>query len=276
MENFKKYAAILVGQFINSVAFTCIMLPNKLVPSGLGGIATIFNNLFGLDLQFMLIALALPIILWAFIKYERKKVYYAAFCYGVFTFYVGVVEAYIPPFITDPIIAAVLSAVILGVGGGIVIGRNVPNGPEAIVGLYLKEYKDMNVANFLMVFNMIVIGSSIIYGDLTMIVYSLICNYIIGIVTNYVIVGSRKYYVVNIVSDHYLDITEFIHNELDRTVTFVQSMDASSVRKKMLLKTVMSNRELVRLRDYVRKFHDDSFVYAIESTSIIGGGFESR
>lgn len=275
MNNVNKFARILVGQFINSVAFVCVLVPNNLVPVGLGGVATIFYNLFGWNIQVMLIVLSLPIITWAYFKYNRTKLYYAAFCYGVFTFYFGIVDAYVPKFVTDPIVAAVLGGIMLGIGSGMVIAKGIPNGPEAIVGLYLKEKKDIAVPKFLMVMNMVIISSSIIYGALTMIIYSIVSNYITGQISNYVIIGGKRFFVVNIVSDHYLDITEFINDELKRGVSFIHTMDASSVKKKMMLKTVISSRELVRLREYVMKFEDDSFVYAIEGASIIGGGFES-
>lgn len=275
MNFIKKLPFILVGQLINSIAFASVLIPNKLVPTGLGGVATILFNLFGWDIQFLLVVLSLPLILWAFFAYDRSKVYYAAFCYGIFTFYFGIVNEHVPDFITDPIIASVLGAIMLGIGGGMVIGRAIPNGPESIVGLYLKEKRDINVPTFLMIMNMVIISSSIIYGDLTMIVYSLICNYITGRIANYVVIGSRRYFVVNIVSDHYMDITEFIHKELNRSCTFIQSVDTTSVRKRMLMKTVISSRELVKLRDYIKSFNDDeSFVYAVESASIVGGGFE--
>ena len=273
-EVMKKFGFIIIGQFINTVAFASVLIPNKLVPVGLGGVATIFNNLFGWNIQLTLIILCLPILSWAMLKYDRTKVYYAAFCFALFTFYFGLVQAYVPDFITDPIIASVLGGIMLGIGSGMVIGRGVPNGPEAIVGLYLKEKRDINVPTFLMVMNMLIISSSILYGELTFIVYSIISNYISGRIANYVVIGSRRYYVVNVVSDNYLDITEFIHKDLKRGVTFIQSMDTASVQKKMLIKTVISSRELVRLRDYIKGFQDDSFVYAIESASVLGGGFE--
>ena len=266
---------ILIGQFINTVAFASILIPNKLAPVGLGGLATTINYLTGLNMQMLLIVLSLPVILWAFFIYDRTKLYYAAFCYGIFTFYFGLVDAYVPKFYTDPIVAAVLASIILGVGSGIVIGRGIPNGPEAIVGLYLKDRYDITVPTFMMGLNMVIIVTSLVYNDLTMIVYSIIANYLTGRISNRVVIGGRRYFVVNIISDYYLEITDFIHKELGRGVTFVQSMDTTNVKKRMLMKTVISSRELVRLREYVRALEDeDSFVYAIESASIIGGGFE--
>lgn len=273
-DSVKRYIYIVVGQFISTIGFASVLIPNKLVPVGLGGLATIINVLTGWNLQVLLILLSLPLIIWAFFKQDKSKLFYAALCYGLFTFYFGIIDAWVPKFVTDPIIASVFGGILLGLGSGMVISRGVPNGPEALVGLHLKETRDIPVPTFLMVFNMVVIGSSIIYGDLTMIVYSIIATYISGKIANYVVIGSRRYFVVNIVSDYYLEITEFIHKELNRSVSFVQSMDTSNVRKRMLVKTVISSRELVQLREHVKSYKDDSFVYAIESASIIGGGFE--
>lgn len=273
-ESIKRYVYIFVGQFIATIGFACVLIPNKLVPVGLGGLATVINAVTGWNIQLLLVLLSLPLIIWAYFKHDKNKLFFAALCYGLFTFYFGIIEAWLPDFVTDPIIASVSGGILLGIGSGMVISRGVPNGPEALVGLHLKEKRDIPVPTFLMVLNMAIISSSIIYGELTMIVYSIIATYISGKIANYVVIGSRRYFVVNIVSDYYLEITSFIHDELKRSVTFVQSMDTSNVRKRMLVKTVISSRELVLLREHVKSYKDDSFVYAIESASIIGGGFE--
>lgn len=270
----KTFTYIVIGQFIATLGFASVLIPNNLVPVGLGGIASIINVLTGWDIQMLLIILSLPLIIWAYFNHDKDKLFYAAFCYGLFTFYFGIVSDYVPQFVTDPIVASVLGGILLGIGSGMVISRGVPNGPEALVGLHLKDKRDIPVPTFLMVMNMVIICSSIIYGELTMIVYSIVTVYISGKIANYVVIGSRRYFVVNIVSDQYLDITEFIRKELKRSVTFVQAMDTSNVRKRMLVKTVISSRELVRLREHIKAYSDDSFVYAIESASIIGGGFE--
>ena len=266
---------IAIGQFIGAAAFRLVLLPNNLVAVGLGGVATVLNNLAGVNIQLALVVLASPIIVWAFFRYERKQVYFAALCFGLFTFYIGIVDRLIPTFVTDPIIATVTGGVMMGIAGGMVISQGVANGPEAIVALYLKEKRDITIGNFFLVLNTVIIFSSILYGQLTLIIYSLICNFIASKMTDYVIVGTRRYYIVNILSDAYLDITDYIHKDLNRGVTFIQSLDTSNVRKKMMIKTVVNSRELALLKQYVRQLGDDSFVYATESAGILGGGFES-
>ncbi len=271
----KRFGFIIIGQFIAAVAFAIVLIPNDLVAVGLGGVATIINNLTGLNMQLLLLLLSIPIITWAIFKYKRKQVYFATLCFGLFTFYIGIVDKIFQPFITDPLIAAVTGGMLLGIAGGMVISQGVANGPEAIVGLWLKENKDVTIGTFFLIMNTVIIFSSIIYGDLTLIIYSLIANYIAGKVTDFVIIGNKQYFVVNIMSDNYLEITDYIRKDLNRRVTFIQSMDTSNVKKKMMLKTVISKRELVKLRYYVKNFKDDSFVYATQSAGLLGGGFET-
>lgn len=264
---------IAIGQFIGAVAFQAVLIPNGLVAVGLGGVATILNNLFGFNIQLSLVVLALPIMIWSYLAYNRKQVFYALYSFGIFTFYIGIVEAYIPPFVTDGIVAAASGGILLGLAMGIVLKQAVANGPESIVGMFLKEKRGMTVGTFFMVMNTVIICSSIIYGDLTLIVYSLISNYISSVIGDYIIIGTKRYYVVNIMSDYYLDITDYIRKELGRGVTFIQSLDTDNVQKKMLIKTVVSKQELVKLRDFVRQYKDDTFIYAVESAGLAGKGF---
>lgn len=274
MLKLKGFIFIFIGQFIGAVAFSRVLIPNGLVAVGFGGVATVLNNLYGINIQLMLVVLSSPIIIWAFFKYEKRQVFYAALCFVLFTIYIGFAESLFPPFVTDPIVAAVTGGLMFGIAGGMVISQGVANGPEAIVGLYLKEKKGMTIGTFFMVMNTLIIFSSILYGDLTLIIYSLMSTYIASKVTDYVIIGTKRYYIVNIMSDHYLEITDYIRHDLKRGVTFIQGLDTSNVTKKIMLKTVVSNRELVDLKNYIKTFKDDSFVYATESAGLLGGGFE--
>jgi Uncharacterized conserved protein len=265
---------IAVGQFIAAIAFNLILIPNHLVAVGLGGLATVLNNLWGFNIQITLILLSSPILLWALFRYEKRQVFFATYSFGIFTFYIGIIDQVFKPFITDTIVAATAGGLLLGVAAGIILRQGVANGPESIVGMYLKEKRGITVGNFFMVFNTIIIFSSILYGDLTFIIYSLISNYISSKITDYVIIGNKRYYVVNIMTDNYFDVTDYIRKELKRGVTFVQGLDTSNVKKKMMVKTVVSNHELVLLKEYVKNLKDDSFVYVTESAGLIGGGFE--
>lgn len=273
-EILKKLVFIAIGQFIAAIAFNRILIVNNIVATGFGGFASVINQITGWNIQIMLIIMAVPVFLWAYIFYDKNQIFYAAFSYFIFTFYIGIVNKIVPEFKTDPIIACVAGGVVLGIAVGIIMRQRVANGPEAIIALYLKEKFGITIGTFFLVLNSIIIFSSIIYGDLTIIVYSFISNYIQSIVTDYIMIGGKKYYNVNIMSDQYLDITDFIRTELKRGVTFIQGMDTTNVKKKMLLQTIVTKHELLALKEYVKLLKDDSFIYANQSASLLGRGFD--
>ena len=269
----KRILWILVGQFIAAYAFNMILVPNGLVATGFGGVATVLNKLFDFNMQAVLVVLCIPIFLWSLFMYNKKQVFYAAVSYFTFTFYIGIVKQIFPPFITDPIIATVTGGCMLGLATGLILKQSIANGPESIVGIYLKEKKGMSVGNFFMILNTVIIASSILYGDITLIIYSLICNFVCSKVTDMVIIGTDRYFIVRIMSDKYLEITEFVSKELHRSVTFIQGMDTSNVKKKMLVETVVNKHELLVLKDYIKGLKDDSFVYVSQSAGLIGKGY---
>lgn len=270
----KKLFWIAVGQFISACAYCQILNANDLVATGIGGLAAVINRLTGVDVQMLLIVMALPIFIWAFFSYNKKQILYAGFSYLMFTFYVGIVNRYLPALHTDSIAAAVSGGLVGGIAGGIIMKQGVANGPESIVALYLKEKKGISIGTYYLIINTVVICSSIVFGNITMIIYSLICTFIMSAVTDKLIVGFEKYYNVSIMSDQYLEITQFIRDELNRGATFIQGMDTSNVKKKMLIQSVLNQQELIAIRDYVKSLHDDSFICASRSNSIIGRGFD--
>ncbi|MGB8454442.1 MAG: YitT family protein [Anaerocolumna sp.] len=269
----KRLLWILLGQFINSSVFILIMVPNKLAATGLGGIATLLNKMFGYQMQISLIALCIPIFLWSFIRYEKKQVFYALFSFSAFTFYIGIINKFMPDFITDPIIATVAGGFLLGVGSGIVLKQSVANGPESIISLYLKEKNVMSAGTFFMILNTVIIASSLLYGDITLIIYSIICNLICSKVTDMVITGTEHYFVVRVMSDRYPEITDYVSEEFHRGVTFIQGLDATNVKEKMLIETIVNKQEHVQLKEYIKEFKDDSLVYVTESVDLIGKGY---
>ncbi len=273
-EVFRKLFWIAIGQLIASIAFSSILSANGIVANGFGGLSTVINQITGFNVQLILISLAIPVFLWAFFFYEKKQIFYAAFSFFIFTFYIGFVEKLVPVFKTDMIIAAVAGGAIMGLASGIVMKQQVANGPEAIVSLYMKKKTGLSVGDFFLILNSVIICSAILYGDLTIIAYSFISTYIQSSITDLVIIGSKKYYNVNIMSKDFLEIATFIQNDLARNITLVSGVDGDSATKKMLIQTVLTQVELVTLRDYVYSMDDEAFIYANRTTSVVGKGFD--
>jgi uncharacterized membrane-anchored protein YitT (DUF2179 family) len=273
LKEFRFFLSMITGTAIGTFAFSRVLIPNNLTATGLGGLATVINHISGWNIQLLLLVMAAPIIIWAVIKYDRKQVFYASFCFFLFTALIGIFQKYLPVFKTDSVIATVVAGVLTGLSTGIILRQGLANGPEAIVALYLKEKNGLSIGNFFMILNSLIVFSSIVYGNITYIIYSLISIYISGKVTDYVILGTTRNYSVTIISENYQAIREFIHKELSKGVTFIPCIGTYSSTEKTMLKTVISDSDLVKLKEYTRSLNDSSFIYVTPSIEVIGKGF---
>lgn len=267
---------LFLGALIGAYSFNNILLPNNLISGGLGGIATIITRWYPANIQIVLAVLCLPILIWAYITYGLKQIVYAFTCFTFFTLLIGIVKA-LPVLDIDVVLAALLSGILFGISGGIVLRLGVANGPEALVGIYMKNKFGISIGAFFTVLNTIVVSSSLLLPNTTLnsILYSMISIYVSGKVTDFIVVGFRRDYEVTIISDKYVEITAFIHKDLKRGATFIKGLGSYNHQEKMLIKTLVSNSELIALKEYVKKADPLCFMYINESIEVVGGDFET-
>lgn len=267
--------SLIIGSLIGAIAFTSVIIPNNLMGGGLGGVAQIINKTTGLNLQLILAVLFLPIAIWAFFKYGIKQIFTASVCFILFTIFMGLTPTIVPELKTDAILAAIVSGIMLGVAGGTVLRHGVANGPESLIGMYLKEKFNTPMGTFMTIFNSLILLMSVFFADITIALYSAISIYVSGKVTDFIILGFGRYYEMNIITSQYVNIAKFIQNDIKRGVTYMHCTGGYELREQMMVKTLVKNIEIIKIKNYLKTIDPQSFIYINESTEVIGRSFLS-
>lgn len=268
--------SIIIGAFVGAYSFNNVILPNNLISGGIGGAATIISVLSGINVQISLALLCLPILIWAYRTYGFRQIIYAFSCFFLFTLMISLARLLPVPKI-DIIPAVILSGILSGISGGVVLRLGVANGPEGLVGVFLKERYAINVGVYFTVLNTVIVVTSGILPNMSVntMIYSLISIFISGKVTDFIVMGFRRDYEVTIISEKYNEITHFIHNDLKRGATFVKGLGTYNRQDKILIKTIVSNSEAIVLKDYVQEIDNRCFIYVNEITEVFGRGFDN-
>ena len=267
--------SLIIGPMIGATAFTSVIIPNNLMGGGIGGLAQLLNKTTGLNLQLLLASMFLPIAVWAFFRYGIKQIITASISFILFTVFMGITPLIVPVLKTDAILAAIVSGVLLGVSGGIVLRLGVSNGPEALIGMHLKEKFNLQMGVFMTIFNSIIILLSLIKADMTIALYSAISIYISGKITDFIILGFGRYYELNIITKEYIMVSSFIQTEIKRGVTYIQCVGAYELNNKMMIKTLVKSDEIVKIKNYIKSVDLECFIYINESSEVIGTGFKN-
>lgn len=270
------FLMLFMGALIGAYSFNNVLLPSNLISGGLGGIATVITRWYPVNIQLVLALLCLPVLVWAYVTFGYRQIIYAFTCFILFTILIGAVKV-LPILHIDVVLAALVSGLLFGVSGGIVLRLGVANGPEALIGIYLKNRFGITLGAFFTVLNTVIVASSLLLPDTTLnsIFYSMISIYVSGKVTDFIVAGFRRDYEVTVISDKYAEITAFIHNELHRGATFIRGVGSYNNQEKLLVKTLVSNSELIALKEFVKKVDPACFMYINQSIGVVGEGFES-
>jgi Uncharacterized conserved protein len=278
-ENFLKrkltiLLSLIIGAMIGAISFTSVIIPNNLMGGGIGGFAQLISKITGINMQLLLGAMFLPIGTWAFFKYGIKQIITASICFILFTVFMGITPFIIPVLKTDAILAAIASGILLGISGGLVLRLGVSNGPEALIGLYLKEKLNLQMGVFMTIFNSIIIFFSLLNANMTTALYSAISIYISGKITDFIILGFGRYYEMNIITKEYITVASFIQTEIKRGVTYIQCIGAYELSNKMMIKTLVKSEEIIKIKNYIKSVDLECFIYINESSEVIGTGFK--
>ena len=123
----KRLLQFVTGCFIISVAYNMFIAPNDLVPGGVGGIAIIINNLFGINnaLTVLILNITLLIISYFLLGKEKTKAsILGSILFPIFIILTEYVHVYFQLDTSKLLLNAIFGGMLYGFGAGVVLGTS--------------------------------------------------------------------------------------------------------------------------------------------------------
>lgn len=273
------YILIMVGTSLMALAIKGIFDPVSLVTGGFSGIAIIVKNitegiieggiplwLTNLLLNIPLFVVAIKVKGWRYIA----KTIFATIWLSVALWYMP--EKNLMP--DDIFLASVFGGVISGLGIGLVLMANATTGGTdtmaAIIQHFIRHY---SIAQIMQVLDgVIVLAGAWVFG-INRALYAIICIYLVSKVSDGILEGLKFSKLAYIISEHYEEIAKQIMKELDRGATGLDAVGMYSGEKKEVLFCVVSKKEIVKVKDIVRRIDADAFMIVSDVREVFGEGF---
>lgn len=261
---------ITAGNVLVAFSFVVMVVPNGLLSMGFTGVAVILHRyvpMIPISLFYYLINI--PIVIWAFRELNKRFLVYTF--YSV-TLQMVLMEVFkiLPVYIGDLMLVSIFSAVIGGIGCGLIIRRGGSGGGVDILGIIMKKRRGMSVGTVSMIFNIFVVSlSALIYGiDIAM--YTIIYIAVFSMLTDKAIAGMGKNFTVMIVTNEPDELKRVIFDRLHRGVTILRGKSAFSGDQKDILYCAVNQYELAVLKDMVYGIDPRVFMTIHETTEIYG------
>ena len=270
-------AVIAVGAVLMGVALSVFMVPFKIAPGGVSGIATVLHYLTGLRVSVLIPIINIPIFIIGIIRLERDFLVKSVFGTVVLSIATET-AAILPPPTSDPLISAVFGGAVMGIGISAVLSRGgTTGGTDILVLVIRRSFSEVSVGRlYLLIDGAVIAMAGLAFSSGEVIFYSAVSLVVSTYMTDAALEGLNLARLVYIISDSNREICDRIYAELKRGVTGLNSVSMYSGRSGRILMCVIRKGQLTKLKKIIQDIDKDAFVIICDAKEVMGSGFEMR
>lgn len=280
-ENLKKAiiegAGTVVGSAIMAFGVSSFLLPNQLSSGGFSGIATITYYLLKIPMGIMILALNIPLFLFA--GYRIGKEFFIKSIIGTasLSIFIDILDKY-PPVTTDRFLACIYGGVIIGIGTAIILKVGSSTGGTELIANIIKTYNPhISMSRYLMIIDIIIIGLNVLFfKEIEIGLYSVIAIYLYGKLIDIIFEGVYYTKLLFIISDRNEQISDAIEADVKRGVTGLYGKGMYSHKEKLILICAASRGDIVKIKEIAKKIDKKCFIIVANAREVLGKGFKEE
>lgn len=288
----KKILLVILGSVILGVGTGIFLTPYNIISGGVSGIAIIINHFtsWSIDMMIMVLTWGFFFLGWLLLGNEfavktiiSAIVYPLAFMLGTFLqentmlnlqTIVNVNGVDLPT--VNYLISALVGGVFVGAGCALTYLGGGSTGGVDVITLAVQKYTGIKASiPYLLIDTTIIILGLLFVNDFDVTLMGIMSSFVASFMVNKLF-DTEKNVVVNIISQKYEELNQFILKKLDRGSTLVRGEGGYSQKDITILQVVCDVKEYYILEDIIAKVDPNAFVFSNKASYVRGEGFKSH
>lgn len=273
--SFINFIKTIFGTLLMALSIDLFLLPNQLSTGGFSGIGTLFFYLFKTPVGTTVLILNIPLFIIAYFRIGKKFLLNTVIGTFFLSLFINLFEN-IPPATTSRFLACIYGGIISGIGSTFVLNANSSTGGSDLLAQIIKTYKEnLKTGNLIVALDtVIVVVSTIAFGEIEIGLYSAIAIYMMGKVLDVFFEGIDFAKMMIIISPKYKEISDKINNEVKRGTTAIYGRGMYKQDDKNLILCVASRREVGEIRKIINSIDSKAFLIITNAREVYGKGFK--
>ncbi len=270
---------LIIGATLTAVATKYVYDPAELVTGGVSGLSIIAKSVglryYNVDIPLWMGSLIfnIPIFLYAIKQCGIKHVIRTGFVWAVLT-----AELYFMPdmsFIPDNLLlVSIYGSILMGVGSGMLLSARATSGGSDMLGEAMhRTIRSVSVGRLIQIIDGLIVALGLVTFGIEHTLYAIISVYIMGRVIDIYLHKGKSAKMATIISEKNDEIAQEIMTSLDRGVTGLYGSGMYTGKDKRVLLCICSNKDLVEIKDIVKKHDPKAFFVVGNVDEAMGEGF---
>ncbi len=290
LQALRDYLWIIVGSFITALAINIFLVPHRIAPGGVTGIATVIFYLSNelVPVGTLMLLLNIPLFIFGIKIIGRRFIVRTLFSTIFLSAVIDIAEPFTRWFISqlelenlaagpDYLLYAIFGGFFMGLGLGLVFRSGATTGGTDLAAQIVhRVVPALTVGKALLLIDgAVIVFAAIAFNSILLALYSMLALYISTKLVDIILEGINFAKGVYIISDHAEEIADNIMRELDRGVTALNGTGMYTRSDKKVLFCVVHRGQLPLLKSLVKKTDQAAFLILHEVTEVLGEGFKT-
>lgn len=286
----KDYLWIILGSIITAAAINIFLVPHKIAPGGVTGIATVIYYLSGEILPVGTIMLILNIPLFIFGmryiggKFTVRTLFSTIFLSVIIDLSEPFTDSFSAQFALEKLTASpdyllysIFGGFFMGLGLGLVFKSGATTGGTDLAARIVHHFAPgLTMGKILLLIDSaVIIFAAVSFNSFLLALYAILALYISSKIIDVILEGVNFAKAVFIISDFADDIAQSIMKELDRGVTALNGTGMYTGKDKRVLYCILQRGQLPLLKALVKKIDPSAFIILGDVTEVLGEGFKT-
>jgi len=274
--DWQSYLLIIVGSVITAISINMFLVPNKIAPGGVSGIATVLYYLFGFPVGTTMLVLNIPLFILG--------IRHLGGVFGVKTLFSTVVlsvvvdlTTFLPVLTREPLLASIYGGIIMGAGLGLVFRSGATTGGTDLAAKIIHKFIPfLTLGQLLLAVDFtVIVFAAVVFKDYDLALYAIVTLFVSSQVIDGLLEGVNFAKAVFIISNKSKFIAERIMKDLDRGVTGLDGTGMYTGQDKTVLMCVLRRPEIPVLKSIVREIDKNAFIILTDVREVLGEGFKT-
>ena len=258
------YFVVAMIAFVAAVNYELFVFPNSFAPSGINGICTMIQHVFGISVGYLSLLVNIPLAIWCYIEVSkpialRSMVYVVTFSVALLVLdHVDLSAfAYSTENGTSRILGPLVAGIIMGYCYNLLIKASAYSGGTDFISASIhKRNPNKSVLGISFILNVIVAVSSYFVYDFQMepVILCIIYSFASSTVGDKLTKSGREAIRFEIVTDHPNEISKEIINKTHHTTTVFPAKGMYSGRETNVIICIVNKTQAASVSRIVRKY----------------------
>lgn len=258
------YAVIVLLAMIAALNYQIFIFPNKFAPSGLNGICTMIQHVFGISVGYLSLLVNIPLAIWCYIEVSKPVALRSMVYVGVFSVALLILEhvdlsafAYSTENGTSKILGPLVAGIIMGYCYNLLMRSSAySGGTDFISAIIHKRNPNKSVMGISFILNAIVaVGSYFVYDfQMEPVILCIIYSFASTTVGDRLTKSGREAIRFEIVTDHPVEISKEIIAKTKHTTTVFPAKGMYSGRETNVLICIVNKTQAATVSRIIRKY----------------------